>query len=52
MGKGWNSDAERGIAARLLSDALLEWWKVYRQQWTDMVKEGLDHGHSWWSSRW
>ena len=43
MGKGWNLTPSEELPT-FVSDALLEWWKVYRQQWTDMVKEGLITG--------
>ena len=43
MGEGWNLTPSEEVP-QFVGDAMLEWWKEYRQQWTDMVKEGLITG--------
>lgn len=43
MGKGWNLSVSEELPT-FLADALMDWWEGYRQQWNDMVKEGLITG--------
>ena len=43
LGKGWALSVNEDLPT-FVQDALLAWWEVYRQQWSDMVKEGLITG--------
>lgn len=43
LGKGWNLTVSEELPT-FVQDAMLEWWKVYRTRWADMVKEGLITG--------
>ena len=43
LGKGWALSVNEDLPT-FVQDALLAWWETYRQQWSDMVKEGLITG--------
>ena len=43
MGNGWALSPNEELPT-FVADALMAWWEEYRQQWTDMVKEGLITG--------